>query len=212
MKTPYPLRFTASAEQHDFLKLDGDGDGPLAGWDRLFWGEARKPAAKDAQPQRGIYSYYPVDKIRPGSDGVGHVRRAQGNPHQRRQGRAALPCLHALRQWQTFYIGSGETWRLRQYKEAYHERFWINLARHMSASRSQPRSAQQKARAVLIIDGDPVRAKETAKPDSYYVKLAIDSIPAKPYEVVLGHELAGGKSPSRPWNATTWPGSGPFCC
>ena len=28
------------------------------------------------------------------------------------------------------YIGSGEVWRLRQYSEAFHERFWIKLARY----------------------------------------------------------------------------------
>src|SRR5207245_9074907 len=28
------------------------------------------------------------------------------------------------------YLGSGETWRLRQYREVYHERFWTKLARY----------------------------------------------------------------------------------
>ena len=31
------------------------------------------------------------------------------------------------------WIGSGETWRLRQHREAYHERFWTKLARYAGA-------------------------------------------------------------------------------
>ena len=33
----------------------------------------------------------------------------------------------------TMYLGSGEFWRLRSFKEGYHERFWIKLARYTSA-------------------------------------------------------------------------------
>ena len=38
----------------------------------------------------------------------------------------------------TMYIGASETWRLRQYKESYHEMFWLNLAR-FATSGSQNR-------------------------------------------------------------------------
>jgi hypothetical protein len=37
------------------------------------------------------------------------------------------------------WIGSGETWRLRQYRESYHERFWTKLIRY-AASGSQGRA------------------------------------------------------------------------
>src|SRR5205823_2018747 len=33
----------------------------------------------------------------------------------------------------TFYIGSAELWRLRQFKESYYERFWIKLARYVAS-------------------------------------------------------------------------------
>src|SRR5262249_12180529 len=33
----------------------------------------------------------------------------------------------------TFYIGSGEMWRLRTFNEEYHQRFWVKLARFVSS-------------------------------------------------------------------------------
>jgi hypothetical protein len=32
------------------------------------------------------------------------------------------------------YIGSGEMWRLRQYRAAYHERLWLELINYVCAA------------------------------------------------------------------------------
>jgi hypothetical protein len=50
-------------------------------------------------------------------------------------GKGDIPYLVYLKKGngQTMFIGSQELWRLRQYKEDYHERFWIRLVRFMGS-------------------------------------------------------------------------------
>src|SRR5260370_41042267 len=45
------------------------------------------------------------------------------------------------------WLGSAEIWRLRQYREAFHERFWTKLARYVG---SGPRS-QQNRHGVIVM-------------------------------------------------------------
>ncbi len=45
---------------------------------------------------------------------------------------------------QTVYLGSGETWRLRAYREGFHERFWTGLARHAAAGSLSSRPRDDK--------------------------------------------------------------------
>ncbi len=190
VKTLHSLTFTPSAAEFSFLKLDATREGPLAGWDHFFWGETRKQEFKFGEPDRGVYHYYPVDRVRPATT----VLATFDGPQKTyiNQGKDPQPFFASMPYGtgKTFFISSGETWRLRQFKESYHERFWLKLARYMSAADPNRVSSPQMAVQVLIVDGDPVRAKDADKADSYYVQLAIDSITANPYEVDLAHELA----------------------
>jgi hypothetical protein len=131
---PYVLNFTAAAKQFDFLKLDEEGDNPLAGWNEFFWGkDGPGDGGKDAKPVRGIHNFYPVDRIKPDS---AVIATFAGPPATRiNNGHDEQPWLVSMRygSGKTMFIGSAETRRLRTYNNAYHERFWIKLARFVSA-------------------------------------------------------------------------------
>jgi hypothetical protein len=55
------------------------------------------------------------------------------------------------------YLGSGEMWRLRQFREAYHERFWTQLARHAAGGPGQRAERAAKPAA-------PAKGGKVAKP------------------------------------------------
>jgi hypothetical protein len=128
---PYYLNFTPAAKNFEFLKLDESGTSPTEGWDKFFW-KGEKPE-KDAIPKRGFYNYYPVEKIKPDSTVIATFA---GPPSSRiNDGKDEQPYFVSMRygSGKTFYMGSMEMWRLRPFKEAFHERFWIKLARYVSA-------------------------------------------------------------------------------
>ncbi|MCI0378879.1 MAG: VWA domain-containing protein [Gemmataceae bacterium] len=131
---PYTLDFGPSPKLFDFLKLDEAGDNPIAGWHEFFWGKGKGPEpGKDAKPLRGVYNYYPVDRIKPGS---AVLATFDGPPASRiNDGRDPMPYLVTMPygSGKTVYVGSTETWRLRTYKESFHERFWIKLCRYVAA-------------------------------------------------------------------------------
>lgn len=132
---PYLLDFTPGAKNFDFLRLDEKEEGPTAGWDEFFWGSKAKPEpGKDAKPRRGFYNYYPVDRIKPDSQVVATFKGPDSS--RINDGRDEMPFIVAMRYGagKSVYIGAQETWRLRTYKSAFHERFWIKLVRYVAAS------------------------------------------------------------------------------
>jgi len=56
-----------------------------------------------------------------------------------------------------FYLGSGEMWRLREFDEAYFERLYTKLVRHVS----QGRLLRGSSRGVLLVERDRYRPGET---------------------------------------------------
>ncbi len=141
---PYVLNFKSDAKLFEFLKLDEDGEAATAGWDNFFW-DGKPPTAKDAKPLRGIFNYYPVEKVRP----TARVIATFAGPPSSRidDGKEEQPYLVMLPVvGKTVFLSSGETWRLRQFKEAFHERFWIKLARYVSAGTTE----QKKYGRILL--------------------------------------------------------------
>jgi hypothetical protein len=131
---PYVLHFTGAAKAFDFLKLDEAGASPTAGWDDFFWGkDAVPPDNADAKPLRGFHNFYPVERLKPDSQ----VIATFGGPPSTRinNGQDEQPWMVAMRYGggKTMFIGSAETRRLRTFNNTYHERFWIKLARYVSA-------------------------------------------------------------------------------
>lgn len=143
---PYTLGFSPAAKLYEFLKLDEAGESATAGWDEFFWGKGKANPGKDARPARGIYNYYPVERTKPASIVLATF---EGPPTSRiNDGKDPMPYIVAMPygSGKTVYVGSAETWRLRTYKEAFHERFWIKLARYAAAGTV----AQKKYGRILL--------------------------------------------------------------
>jgi hypothetical protein len=140
--TPWPLVFDAATPHMEFLRLDEGGpEGPppfLSDWREFFFG----PGDKKAAAVRGIYNYYPSESSKPGAQVVARF----GDPQAKlKDGVTQQPYLvisdpNSGRR--VVWIASGETWRLRQYREAYHERFWTKLTRYAGA-KNQGRLAKR---------------------------------------------------------------------
>ena len=116
---PRRLHFPGDGAGAPFLKLDPAGEGPLAGWGRFFVDKT------DEKASRGFFSAYPVRSVKPGATVVATLAEAGA----KRAGDKEPPFLviMARGKGRVVYLGSGETWRLRQYREAYHETFWRRL-------------------------------------------------------------------------------------
>jgi hypothetical protein len=136
---PYAINFTPStllAKRFDFLKLDEEGDSPVAGWGKFFWNNEKYKAAPDERPKKGFYSYYPVERLKPNSE----VAATFAGPKEARinGGKDEQPFIVSMQfgSGKTLYLGSGEFWRLRT-MEGFHERLWIKMARYVAAGATQ---------------------------------------------------------------------------
>ncbi len=131
---PYPLKFAPAAGAFDFLRLDESAEDLTAGWNQFFWGAPVAPeGGKNLTPKRGFYNYYPVKALRPDSTVLATF---QGPESSRiNNGKDEQPFIVSMRYGtgKTMYLSAGEFWRLRQYKNGFHERFWIKLARNVSS-------------------------------------------------------------------------------
>jgi hypothetical protein len=207
---PYALNFTPLAKEYPFLKLDDAGESPTAGWNGFFWNNEKYKAepGKYLRPIRGFFTYYPVERLKPASQVVATF----AGPRESRIGEKTddfkdqQPFIVAMPYGpgRSLYLGSGEFWRLRSYKDGFHERFWRGMIRYVAAGKfakvdppktpaeKDPKSVfkEKKFMKVLVIDGEGVRGRHEGG-DSFSIERAIASIPGKPYEVVFGHDLPG---------------------
>jgi hypothetical protein len=126
---PWRLNFPGATAEMEFLKLDEESTDQLAGWDEFFTGKPKGEIDKDTPTVRGIYNYYPLDGVKPSATVVATF----SDPRARlREGNKEQPYLVTMPygSGKVVYLGSGEMWRLRQYKEVFFERFWTKLARY----------------------------------------------------------------------------------
>lgn len=81
---------------------------------------------------RGFYDHYPVAKVKPVATLVAKLADLELQPEQGEQ-----PYLVTMNHGsgRVVYLGSGEMWRLRPYREAFYERFWRELTRWAAANR-----------------------------------------------------------------------------
>jgi hypothetical protein len=126
---PWKLNFPGATAEMEFLKLDEAASDPLGGWSEFFTGLPKAEVTRETPTIRGFYSYYPVEAAKPGAI----VVATYADPRARlRDSNKEQPYLVTMPygSGRVVYIGSGETWRLRQYREVFHERFWTKLARY----------------------------------------------------------------------------------
>jgi hypothetical protein len=132
-ENPWTLSFPVTEK---FLKLDEKGKDDLAGWSEFFYGKQREDWQKtDDTPTHGFYSPYPVKFVKPAALTLARYRDPRARIDVGGGKLEDLPYLVTMPygKGRTVYLGSGETWRLRQLSETYHERFWNQLARYAAS-------------------------------------------------------------------------------
>jgi hypothetical protein len=130
-KDPWPIEFTREGEAAEFLWLSDTAAAARQAWSQF----------------RGVHGYFAVRGAKPGATVYG----SYSDP------RAATPDgapVYLAGQFygsgRVFYLGSGEMWRLRSVDDAYLERFYTKLIRHVS----QGRLARGSNRGVLLVERD----------------------------------------------------------
>jgi hypothetical protein len=182
---PHVLHFTPAAREYDFLKLDDKGTGPTAGWDGFFWGGATPEPGKT--PRRGIHNYYPVAKLKPDSAVIATFGGPKSTYFEDSDGKyKEQPFLVSMRYGagKTVYLGAGETWRLRTYKDGYFERFWIKLARYVAAG-----ATMQKKYGNIFLP--PTAAVGTINFEAQLRDARQEPLPANAHPVVLVRKVTG---------------------
>jgi hypothetical protein len=124
---PFALDVGDATPEFEFMKLDEEMDETKfkEDWQTFFFGEGKERTEK---AQRGFYSFYPVQKAKTGCP----ILARYTDPATKLKDGTLHPVIvvQAETQPRVVWIGSAETWRLREYKEAYHERFWSKLVRY----------------------------------------------------------------------------------
>ena len=145
----------------DVLNLTEENrDDPTAGWEQFFTRRDRLPAGSDPRslltPTRGIYAYYPIKATKPGSITLAEFLDVndRGDPDPK----PWLVTTQPVR-GRTAFIGSGELYRLRASNFEYYDRFWIKLARYLSANRDVKAVRGRILLAKEVISGAPLRVQ-----------------------------------------------------
>jgi len=188
---PSALDFTGIAKGFDFLKLDEESPLPLAGWKEFFG----KPmitefsgGVKKVHPEHGFYNYYRINKAKDGAEVIATFNDSRS---PKTADGKAQPYFVSLRvgKGKSFYVGSGEMWRLRTFKEEYHQRFWVKLARFVSSG-SGAKTFGRFAMAGEYVTGIiPIEAEVRDK-DGF--PQSADAPPVVTVRKVAGSDLASG--------------------
>jgi hypothetical protein len=142
---PWSLHFPGANSEMEFLKLDEESKEPLAGWEDFF-NAGQKPGSPEASVHHGFFSYYPVK----GAKTNATVIATFTDPIARiGDGKDEQPFLVSMLygNGRVVWVGSGELWRLRQYREMFYERLWTKLARYAGSGSL----TQQNAHGVIVM-------------------------------------------------------------
>ena len=157
---PWPLTLTPEGRATEFLKIaDETGNASVDLW----------------QTFKGIYRSYPVRGVRDGAV----VLLEYGNPRARtEQGQPPFLASQFYGTGRTIFVGSAETWRLREISPQGHQQFWTSLIREVG----QGRRSRGNARGQLLLDrtdvapGQPVSIRAQLY-DSRLQPLITESVP-----------------------------------
>jgi len=157
---PWPVTLTAEGRVTEFLKIaDATGNATTDLWSTF----------------KGIYRSYPVRGVRDGAV----VLLEYGNPRARTElGQPPFLASQFYGTGRTIFIGSAETWRLREISPQGHQRFWTSLIREVG----QGRRSRGSARGLLLLDrtevapGQPVTIRAQLY-DARLQPLVTESVP-----------------------------------
>ncbi|MCA9036435.1 MAG: hypothetical protein KDA91_14975 [Planctomycetaceae bacterium] len=127
---PWPLKLTPEGQATEFLKIaDASGTATTDLW-KTF---------------KGIYRSYPIRGLRDGAVTL----LEYGNPRARTEiGQPPFLASQFFGSGRTVFLGSAETWRLREISPQGHQRFWTSLIREVG----QGRRSRGNARGLLLLD------------------------------------------------------------
>lgn len=127
---PWPVTMTPEGRSAEFLRIaDATGNASSDLW----------------QSFRGIYRSYPIRALRDGAVAL----LEYGNPRARTEiGQPPFLASQFYGTGRTVFIGSAETWRLREISPQAHQRFWTSLIREAG----QGRRSRGTARGLLLLD------------------------------------------------------------
>ena len=157
---PWPVALTQEGRATEFLKIaDATGNASVDLWSTF----------------KGIYRSYPVRGVRDGAV----VLLEYGNPRARTElGQPPFLASQFYGTGRTIFIGSAETWRLREISSEGHQRFWTSLIREVG----QGRRNRGTARGLLLLDrtevapGQPVSIRAQLY-DARLQPLVMESVP-----------------------------------
>ncbi len=157
---PWPVTLTPEGRATEFLKIaDATGNASVDLWSTF----------------KGIYRSYPVRGVRDGAV----VLLEYGNPRARTElGQPPFLASQFYGTGRTIFIGSAETWRLREISSEGHQRFWTSLIREVG----QGRRSRGNARGLLLLDrtevapGQPVSIRAQLY-DARLQPLVTESVP-----------------------------------
>jgi len=157
---PWPLTLTPEGRTTEFLKIaDATGNASVDLWTTF----------------KGIFRSYPVRGVRDGAV----VLIEYGNPRARTElGQPPFLASQFYGTGRTIFIGSAETWRLREISSQGHQRFWTSLIREVG----QGRRSRGTARGLLLLDrtevapGQPVSIRAQLY-DARLQPLITESVP-----------------------------------
>lgn len=127
----WPIEFTREGLDAEFLWLDDSGPASQAAWNRF----------------PGVFAHATVRGPKPGATVYGHY----GDPRARvGEGPPVYLAGQFYGSGRTFYLGSGELWRLRGVDEGHFERLYTQLVRHVA----QGRLLRGSSRGILMTERD----------------------------------------------------------
>jgi hypothetical protein len=145
-RDPWALNWGPGAATQPFLDLTDSGDPTrvLEGWEDFF-DVTRNPdtGVADAAARRGFFTFFPLKDAKPGATIIARFSDPARDFLTRRGERQPFLVTHKAGKGPVFYIGSGEMYRLREYSDKFHERFWTKLVRHLGK--------REAARGLLVV-------------------------------------------------------------
>jgi len=132
LSEPWALDLGDANRDLEFLRLDetADASKPRDDWKAFFYGPDEK--ARTDKPERGFFSFYPVKRALQTSIVAARFTAPNTKDEEGKLHPYIVLTADDLPR-RVIWIGSMETWRLREYREEYHERFWAKLIRYAAA-------------------------------------------------------------------------------
>jgi hypothetical protein len=162
----YPVTFQSRVTGTETTMEMGEEVWPLqfeqAGLDANFLALAESPEASLLAWQEfpGVYSYLPV---RGAKEGAAVLSRFSDPRVAVGQSQPPYMAWHNFGSGRVFYLGSGEMWRLRAQEDAYFQRFYTKVMRHVSAGRLSSGSS----RGMLLVEEERPRVGNAIKVRGY---------------------------------------------